>query len=80
MNASSRSEFNETALIKTYVESVHSMTGNGSGGSNHSIGLPSNPLKGISARSSAALSNSMEPSESPKAIYTPVGDTATEVI
>ena len=56
------------------------MSGNGSGASAHSIDLPSNPLSGTADASSAAVIKWMAPSESPKAMYAPVGDTATEVM
>lgn len=60
--------------------SVQSISGNDSGVSGHSIGLPSKPLNGSIASSSAAESKWIAPSESPKAMYAAVGDTATDVI
>jgi hypothetical protein len=65
-------------LSETYMLSVHSISGSVSGESAHSTGWPSYPLKGIS--SSVAVMIWIVPSESPKAIYTPVGETAAELM
>lgn len=67
------------AKISAHVESVHSISASGSGVSAHSIGCPSNPLKGRDPSSSAAVSRCIVPSASPNAMYAPVGDTAAEV-
>ena len=65
--------------IISYVDFSHSTSGRGSGASGQSSGLPSNPLNGSIASSSAADSRCTAPSESPKAMYAAVGETATEL-